>query len=125
MFWFIFIFALLAYGMCHITYVYRKRAIESGESKIGLFESSICPACRNCKKFIFVSFAITVFTALIVSYPKGELRDWSFLSINQSSWELIHIIIGILFAISVIVYFYIHAEELASGFKKLFRIQNL
>ena len=123
MFWFVFIFALLAYGTCHLTYVYRQKAVDSGESKIGLFGSSICPACRKCKYFIYVSFVITIFTALIVSYPQGNLSDWSFLSLNHSSWELILVLIGILFICSLAIYFYIHIEVLTSGFKKLLHIK--
>jgi len=125
MFWFVFIFALLAYGVCHLTYVYRKKALDSGESKIGLLRSNICPVCRKCKYFVFVSFVITVFTALIVSYSQGTLNDWSFLSFNHSSWEIVHVIIGILFFCSVVIYFYIHAEVLTLGFKKLFHLKIL
>ncbi len=123
MFWFVFIFALLAYGACHLSYVYRKKAVETGESKIGLFEPSICPFCRKCKYFIFVTFVITLFTTLIVSYHHGSLRDWSFLSLDYNSWEVVQVIIGILFFISVIIYFYIHFEVLTSGLKRLFRIK--
>jgi len=120
MFWFVFIFALIAYGACHTTYVYRKKAVESGESKIGLFEPSICPACRKCKYFVLVTFFITIFTTLIVSYPQGQLEDWSFLALNHNSWELVQVLIGIVFFISVIIYYYIHFEVLTSGLKKLF-----
>jgi len=123
MFWFVFIFALLAYGACHITYIYRNKAVESCESKIGLFQPNICPVCRKCKYFIFVTFVITVFTTLIVSYPQENLTGWSFLSLDHNSWEIVQVIIAILFFISVIIYFYIHFEVLTSGIKRLFHIK--
>lgn len=122
MFWFVFIFALLSYGICQLAYVYRKRALETGESKIGLFSPSICSVCRKCKYFIFCSFIITVFTALIVSYTGGNLEEWSFFLLDHNSWELIHVIIAVLFICSVALYFYVHQEVLTTGLKKLIHI---
>ena len=123
MFWFIFIFALFAYGVCHLTNVYRQKAIESGESKFGLFEPINCPFCRKCKKFIISTFAITVFTAIIVSYSQGNLDDWSFLALDHTSWEIIHVIIGILFVMALLIFYYIHMEAVAAGLKRLLRIK--
>jgi hypothetical protein len=123
MFWFVFIFALLAYGTCHLASVYREKAIESGESKIGLFGRSVCPVCQRCKLFVFFSFIITLFTAFIVAYSRGKSPDWSFFALSYGSWELIHIFIGLLFVIAVIIYFYIHYEALAAGFKKMFHLK--
>ncbi len=119
MFWFVFIFALLAYGMCHVVSVYRHKALDIGESKIGLFEPSICPFCRKCKLFILITFVITVLTAFLTSYSGGKLSDWSFLSLDHNSWEIVHIIIGLAFVISLFIYFYIHYEAVAAGLKKL------
>ena len=125
MFWFIFVFALFAYGFCHFANVHRQKAVVSGESKIGLFEPSICPFCRKCKKFVLLSFAITVFTAIIVSYSQGSLDDWSFLALDHSSWEIIHVIIGILFIVTLLTYFYVHSEAFTAGFKRLFKIKMI
>lgn len=123
MFWFVFIFALLAYGTCHLASVYRERAIESGESKIGLFRHSICPTCQKCKIFVLISFIITVFTAFIVAYSRGNDPDMSFFTLGHGTWELIHVFIGLLFVIALVIYFYIHYEALAAGFKKMFQLK--
>jgi len=123
MFWFVFIFALLAYGTCHLASVYRDKAKESGESRIGLFGRSICPVCQRCKLFVFFTFIVTLFTAFIVAYSRGKTADWSFFTLGNDSWELIHILIGLLFVIAVVIYFYIHYEALAAGFKKLLRLK--
>jgi len=125
MFWFVFIVALLAYGTCHLACIYREKAVESGESKIGLFSRSVCPVCHKCKLFMFFSFIITIFTAFIVAYSRGKTDDWSFFALGYNSWELIHILIGLLFVIAVVIYFYIHYEAFAAGFKKLFHIKIL
>jgi hypothetical protein len=123
MFWFIFIFALFAYGICHLTYVYRQRAINSGEAKIGLFEPSICPFCRKCKRFILGTFLATVFTAFIVSYSQGTIDQWSFLTLSHTSWEIIHVVLGLIFVMTLLIYFYIHNEYVTAGLKKLLRFR--
>lgn len=125
MFWFIFIFALFAYGFCHLTYVYRERAISSGESKIGLFEPSICPFCRKCKRFILLTFLLTVFTAVIVSYSQGTIDEWTFLTLNHSSWEIIHVVLGLFFVSTLLIYFYIHYEALTAGLRRLTRLKAM
>jgi hypothetical protein len=123
MFWFVFIFALLAYGICHVASVYRHKALDNGESKIGLFEPSICPFCRKCKAFVFITFVITVFTAFVMSYPGQVISESGFLSLNHNTWEIVHIITGAFFLVTLSVYFYIHLEAFAAGLKKLFRFK--
>jgi hypothetical protein len=124
MFWFIFIFALLAYGVCHVANVYRQKSLENGESKIGLFEPSICPFCKKCKLFVFVSFVITLFTAILITFSGDSLSEWSFLALDHNSWEIVHIIIGLTFVITLLIYFYIHTEALTAGLKRLFKFIN-
>ena len=123
MFWFVFIFALLAYGICHVANVYRHKAIDNGESKIGFFEPSTCPFCRRCKLFVFITFTITVITAILTSYSRPMLSDWSFLSLDHESWEIVHILVGLAFLITLVIYFYIHYEALTAGLKRIFRLK--
>jgi hypothetical protein len=123
MFWFVFIFALFIYGVCHIAHYFRMKAVESGESKIGLFAQSICPFCRKCKISMFVMVVFLLFTAFLMGYSEGRITEWSFLLLNHNEWTVIHVIIGIFFAITFVTYFYIHTEAITTGFKRLFRFK--
>jgi len=123
MFWFVFIFALLVYGICHIANMYREKAILSGENKIGLFEDSKCPFSRKCKNLAFLAFIVSFLTAFIVYYSEHLGDDWNFLTLNHASWESIHISMVLLWVIAISIFTYIHFEAFAAGLRKVLHIK--